>query len=249
MAQMNEWLIRAGDVARDGWDAVIDASIPGWQYTGIRVGTLTARGQLRLASSDLERIIIPLAGAFRVEVEDGSVVELSGRQNVFAGPTDVYYLGAGGAATLAGVGRVAVAEAAAGIRKPNRYVPQAEVPVELRGTGRSSRQVHNFGTPEALDAATLIVCEVITPAENWSSYPAHKHDADDPGAESQLEEIYYFETAVSRGLTAPADADPFGMFSTYSSPAGKIDTSAMVRTGDIALVPYGYHGPAAAAPG
>ena len=39
------------------------------------------------------------------------------------------------------------------------------------------------------------------------------------------------------------------MFSTYSSPAGEIDINAMVRTGDIALVPYGYHGPAVAAPG
>ena len=39
------------------------------------------------------------------------------------------------------------------------------------------------------------------------------------------------------------------MFATYRSPAGAIDTNALVRTGDIALVPYGYHGPAAAAPG
>ena len=39
------------------------------------------------------------------------------------------------------------------------------------------------------------------------------------------------------------------MFSTYSSPAGDIDINAMVRTGDIALVPYGFHGPAVAAPG
>ena len=39
------------------------------------------------------------------------------------------------------------------------------------------------------------------------------------------------------------------MFSTYSSPAGPIDINARVQTGDIALVPYGYHGPAVAAPG
>ena len=109
--------------------------------------------------------------------------------------------------------------------------------------------MHNFGTPEALDAARLIVCEVITPAENWSSYPPHKHDEHVPGHESRLEEIYYFETAPARGSTGGSSAGAFGMFSTYSSPAGEIDISAMVRTGDIALVPYGYHGPAVAAPG
>ncbi len=132
---------------------------------------------------------------------------------------------------------------------PTRRVAAEEIPVELRGAGRSSRQVHNFGTPDALDAAKLIVCEVVTPAENWSSYPAHKHDEHLPGAESRLEEIYYFESAVSKGLEAPTAADPFGMFATYSSPAGEIDINAIVRTGDIALVPFGYHGPAVAAPG
>jgi 5-deoxy-glucuronate isomerase len=108
--------------------------------------------------------------------------------------------------------------------------------------------VHNFGTPDTLRAASFIVCEVITPAGNWSSHPAHKHDQHVPGHESRLEEIYYFEAALSRNLTAGPAPDPFGMFATYSSPAGEIDTSAIVRTGDIALVPHGYHGPAVAAP-
>ena len=75
----------------------------------------------------------------------------------------------------------------------------AETPVELRGAGNCSRQVHNFGTPAALEADRFIVCEVITPAGNWSSYPPHKHDEDKDG-ETSLEEIYYFETRVRRRL-------------------------------------------------
>jgi 5-deoxy-glucuronate isomerase len=69
-----------------------------------------------------------------------------------------------------------------------------------------------------------------------------------PGHETRLEEIYYFEVAPARGVHAPADADAFGSFASYTSAAGEIDTQALVRTGDIALVPHGYHGPAAAAP-
>jgi 5-deoxy-glucuronate isomerase len=143
---------------------------------------------------------------------------------------------------------VAIAEAPATERLPVSVLRAAQTPVEVRGRGRSTRQVHNFGVPGGLAAQKLLVCEVITPAENWSSYPGHKHDQAGP-TESVLEEIYYFEAAVSRGLDAPAAADPFGLFCTYASPAGSIDTGAMVRTGDIALVPFGYHGPAAAAPG
>jgi 5-deoxy-glucuronate isomerase len=111
--------------------------------------------------------------------------------------------------------------------------------------------VHNFGTPAALDADKFIVCEVITPAGNWSSYPPHKHDTNVPGAESNLEEIYYYEAAVSRGLEqiAPATADPFALHRTYASDDRAIDEFRQVRTGDVALVPYGWHGPAVAAPG
>ncbi len=35
----------------------------------------------------------------------------------------------------------------------------------------------------------------------------------------------------------------------YSSPSGEIDTLSEVRSGDIALVPFGWHGPCIAAPG
>jgi 5-deoxy-glucuronate isomerase len=148
---------------------------------------------------------------------------------------------------------VAVATSPTTQPRPVRHVAAAEIPIELRGAGAASRQVHNFGTPDALDAARLIVCEVITPAGNWSSYPAHKHDEHVPGHESRLEEIYYFEAAPEAGAEVdhgPVDRDSaFGLFSTYSSPAGEIEINTMVRTGDVALVPYGYHGPAVAAPG
>lgn len=248
-----QWMYERGELAADGWESVVDGSIEGWAHTGLRVADLADDAELELAAGDVERIVVPLAGAFSVTWADaggqGGTTALAGRRSVFDGPTDILYLGAGASGTLSGVGRVAVAEAPTATVHPTRYVAVEDVPVELRGAGRSSRQVHNFGTPDALDAAKLIVCEVVTPAENWSSYPAHKHDEHVPGHESRLEEIYYFESAVSKGLQAPAAADPFGMYATYSSAAGDIDINAIVRTGDVALVPFGYHGPAVAAPG
>jgi 5-deoxy-glucuronate isomerase len=200
-----------------------------------------------LPAGDTERMVVPLAGSFTVDHE-GQSSRLIGRSSVFDGPTDVLYVGVGERLAVRGFGRVAVAEARATVHKPSVYIAREDVPVELRGAGRDTRQVHNFGTPVALDAASLIVCEVITPAGNWSSHPAHKHDQSVPGHESRLEEIYYFEAASARGLNAPGAADAFGSFATYRSAAGDIQTNALVRTGDIALVPFGYHGPAIAAP-
>ena len=246
MAVLNEWFFPKGTLTRDRWESVVDAATPQWVHTGIHVAALDG-DTLGLAAAEIERIVVPLSGSFRVGHE-GTTTLLHGRESVFDGPSDVLYVGAAQSLTVAGRGRVAIAEAVTSIRKPSRYIPRQDVPVELRGAGRDSRQVHNFGTPEALDAAALLACEVITPAGNWSSHPAHKHDRPVAGRETALEEIYYFEAAPTHRSDAPADADAFGSFATYSSVAGEIETRALVRTGDVALVPYGYHGPAAAAP-
>ena len=251
MSTDQRWFHRRGSLARDGWESVVDDSTPGWAHTGIRVADLTPTDSLALRELGVERIVVPLSGSFSVAHMEGrstTTTRLQGRRSVFEGPTDVLYLSAATSAVLTGEGRVAIATSPTDVIKPTRYISARETPVELRGAGRSSRQVHNFGTPSSLDAARLIVCEVITPAENWSSYPPHKHDEHVAEHETRLEEIYYFEAAPVADSHADADA-AFGMFSTYSSPAGDIDINAMVHTGDIALVPFGYHGPAVAAPG
>lgn len=255
--QPERWFHRRGQLAAGGWETVVDEQTPGWAHTGLRVARLAEGERIELDGTGVERLIVPLSGSFSVahsEAGDETVTELAGRQSVFDGPTDVLYLSAAATAVVAargpGENRFLVATSPTDIVRPSRHMPVAEVPVELRGAGASSRQVHNFGRQESLDAARFIVVEVITPAENWSSYPPHKHDEQIPGHESELEEIYYFEVAPTKDAPAGVRADhAFGMFSTYSSPAGEIEIDSRVFTGDVALVPHGYHGPAVAAPG
>jgi 5-deoxy-glucuronate isomerase len=129
--------------------------------------------------------------------------------------------------------------------KPFRHVTASEVPVELRGAGRASREVRNLGLPDVLDADSILVCEVLTPAGNWSSWPPHKHDEERPGAETALEEIYYVETRS----TDPRGTDPVGYLRVYGASSERpLDVLAEVRTGDVVLVPHGWHGPAVASP-
>ena len=110
------------------------------------------------------------------------------------------------------------------------------MPVELRGAGQASRQVNNFCAAGAFECDKLIAVEVLTPAGNWSSYPPHKHDEQRDG-ESELEEIYYFE---SQGV---------GYQRVYGTADRPIDVLAEVRTGDVVLIPHGWHGPSMAPPG
>ena len=106
--------------------------------------------------------------------------------------------------TSAAGGRFALTGARCTRRLPARYGPASSVPVELRGTGNSSRQVNNFGAAGVFECDKLIAVEVITPGGNWSSFPPHKHDEHRPGEESVLEEIYYFEFAATTARPASA---------------------------------------------
>jgi 5-deoxy-glucuronate isomerase len=199
----------------------------GWDFCGLRI----VRDSYTAPAGDEETVVVPLSGSCLVASDLGTVV-LNGRPNPFAGPADCVYIPCGTAFTVTGTGRFALATARASRRYPLRYIAADQVRVEQRGAGPCARQVNNFGTPDVLDADRLIACEVLTPAGQWSSYPPHKHDAERPGVESALEEIYYFEIGLS-GM---------GYFRAA-------EVLAEVRTGDVVLVPYGFHGPAMAVPG
>lgn len=248
------WFYPSGQLKSGAWETVVQR--PGWEHTGLRVADIDSNAQLGLEPEEIERVLIPLHGGFNVEYRSPDVQGqqfLNGRESVFSGPTDTLYLPVGFGASISGSGRIAVAEAKATNLKPVRYKPAKEVEVEIRGTGASTRQVNNFGTPQTLDADRIIVCEVITPAGNWSSYPPHKHDEYVPGQQSNLEEIYYFEVAQAVTTVGPTPdsiaIDPIGYFRNYAQGPQSIDSLAEVRSGDVALVPFGWHGPAMAAPG
>lgn len=256
MSSADKWYFRQGELSREGWDVLLDPQSPpvaGWKYTGLRIGTLTEGKSLALPADTNERIIFPLEGQeFLVEyTHDGKTSSqiLHGRTSVFHGPADFIYLPINTSATISGVGRVAVGQTPATKVKAVRYVAKSNVSISLRGAGRETRQVHNLGMPETLDADRMIVCEVIVPAGNWSGSPSHKHDVYIPGKESELEEIYYFESAVTRGAKTPTTSSPFGYFRGTSADSRPYDVNEEVHSGDVALVPYGWHGPAAAGPG
>jgi 5-deoxy-glucuronate isomerase len=230
-----------GTAAAGPYDLVITPESAGWGFSGLRVLPLAPGATHGLDTGEDELIVLPLNGACAVTV-DGQRFALAGREDPFSGVTDFAYAPREARveiATEAG-GRFALAAARAEHRLAPRHVPAADVPVELRGAGRASRQVHNFCAPEAFSADRLIAVEVLTPSGNWSSYPPHKHDEDRPGEETVLEEIYYFEVA----------REGFGYQRVYSSgPGREIDITAEVRSGDAIVMPHGYHGPSMAAPG
>lgn len=244
MNNAKELHVRAGATAAGPYSTVITPESAGWGYSGLRVLELAPGESRPVATGDAEHLVLPLAGGCTVEAE-GETYELAGRPGVFAGPTDFAYLPRDCEARVASAagGRFALPSARCERRLPARYGPADGVPAELRGAGSCSRQVNNYCLPHTFDADRLLVCEVLTPGGNWSSYPPHKHDEAREG-ESELEEIYYF--AVAEG---PGGRPGMAYQRVYGTAERPVDVLAEVRTGDAVLIPHGWHGPSMAVPG
>jgi 5-deoxy-glucuronate isomerase len=240
----SRYLLRCDSTGSGSYQVEVTPESAGWGYSSLKIISMQAAGSHRFETGSNEVIVLPLSGSVVVEVDDMRC-ELKGRSSVFEGPTDLVYVGTGRTVTLQSEegGRFALCGSRTEFARPVRYLSASEVPVELRGAGQSSRQVRNFGTPGSLDAGKIIACEVITPAGNWSSYPAHKHD-ESTDTESELEEIYYFEIAAG-----PGGQPGFGFMRTSSSPRHDIELLEEVHDRDTVLVPHGWHGPCVAAPG
>jgi 5-deoxy-glucuronate isomerase len=219
---MSDLLLEAGS-----WEQVTPESA-GWQHLsfGVRSGSFSAE------TGDDEIAIVPLSGGgCRVSAE-GETWKLAGRANVFAGMPWTLYLPRDTAYRVEGDAEVAICGARCERRLEPVLVRPDDVEVEVRGAGNATRQINHLVKPE-FPAERLLVVEVFTPSGNWSSYPPHKHDEDNPPGEVVLEETYYYRT------------DGFAVQRVYS-PRHGLDLTATVRDGDLVLVPYGYHTTAAA---
>jgi 5-deoxy-glucuronate isomerase len=234
----------AGSLAKPPWSLELSQAEAGWSWSSLRVLTLAAGGSHTFETGGDEVLVLPLAGSGLVEC-GGVEQRLSGRPNVFHGPTDFCYVPPGSSLLISSPdgGRFALPGAAASTNLALRYQPAESVPVEVRGAGNCSRRIVNYCMPASFEASRLMACEVVTPGGNWSSYPPHKHD-EEKVDETELEEIYYFELGEG-----PGGQPGFAFQRVYGAPGRPIDVLAEVRHGDVVVIPHGYHGPSMAAPG
>lgn len=237
-------IIKAGETSHGAYELDLTPERAGWEWSSLRVVRLEPGQSLDIPGGEAEFLVLPLQGGCTVEVA-GRRFDVVGRESVFTDITDYVYVPRSTDIRLTSEGgaRVALPGARATRDLPVRYCPRGEVLTALRGAGDCSRQVNNYSMGNAVDTSHLLACEVLTPGGNWSSYPPHKHD-ENTEEERQLEEVYYYE--VREGGDGHIG---FGLQRIYPSPGHDIDVCTEVRSGDVVVMPYGYHGPSVAAPG
>ncbi len=252
MNNTHEWLFPKGSLTREGHDVSLSPAEANWRYAGLKVISLAARTTFEFHADGIEAAIIPMA-AIDVDVDvAGFKYQLGGREGVFAGPTDWVYAPLNSEVTLRATSssEIAIATCVATEQKAPAYLERDSFDLEIRGAGASTREVRPFMHPDVFgEADRLMAVELITPDGNWSSYPPHRHDGIG-SCSINNEEIYYFK--IGKGNSVHGDSEGWGLHRTYTSPDDPqtaIDATVTVRDGDVFIIPRGYHGPCAAAPG
>ncbi|MFT4940932.1 MAG: 5-deoxy-glucuronate isomerase [Bermanella sp.] len=204
-----------------------------WAYVGFEVRKLSAGQQMSYPTGEQEVCMVIISGKADVNTKEESWQDIGSRMSVFqqqapysvyAPPRDHFTLKANTEL------EIAFCKAPAVGKYPARLITPQQCIYETRGQGTNERHVCNilFGN---LPAEKLLVVEVITPSGNWSSYPPHKHDTQDPPNETFLEETYYHKLNPDQGFA----------FQRVYTDDRKIDETISVENNSVVMVPEGYH--------
>jgi 5-deoxy-glucuronate isomerase len=233
-------VVRAGNLPQDQAGEMVSFTRQqaGWEWMSFVVRRLLP-GQLWELRTDGEEAVLVLLGGTCLANWGTGQQSIGIRANVFGGFPYALYLPHNHGATVKAetVCEIAECRVPSKAQREPRLVTPKDVASCLRGGENASRQIVEV-IPSCFPADKLVVFEVYTPGGNWSSYPPHKHDVDQPPVEVDLDEIYYYRMRDKRG---------FALQNLYLSDRSQ-DSLVKVCDGDVVLVREGYH-PVVAGPG
>jgi 5-deoxy-glucuronate isomerase len=203
-----------------------------FEYLGFETRVVPAGHSFEGETGRNELGIVLLGGICSVRSSEGEWRRIGRRRDVFDGIAYTLYLPIGATFSLHAATDcdIALCYCRAEEKHPARLVLPEQVDVEVRGGGNATRQINHLLKP-GFSAHRLLLVEVYTPSGNWSSYPPHKHDLHNPPAEVDLEEIYYYRVDQPEG---------YAIQRVYTND-GRIDATLTVRSGELVLIPEGYH--------
>lgn len=217
----------------------------GWHHLNMEARLLKKGETWEGNTGECEFGIVLLSGNYSVTTNHGNWKSINGRTSVFTGIAHTLYLPRNSSFRF--VAESDELDLAAGWciaydDFPARFKTPPEVAIEIRGGDNATRQINSLIEP-GFGSSRLVAVEVYTPAGNWSSYPAHKHDdrqlnSDGELIEACLEEYYFYKFDQEQG---------YAIQHVYTTD-GTLNELMQVRNNNLVKVPRGYH-PVSAAPG
>jgi 5-deoxy-glucuronate isomerase len=181
-----------------------------------------------------------IGGNFAAEGDGWSFEVTDGRKSPFTGKPHCLYLPRRVKYTIKALSDVELAyngsPATRDTAKPTLIKPENTRHIAL-GKDNWTR-TSEIILDETFDSEHFYIGEGMIPSGNWSGYPSHRHDVNNPPAELDMEETYFYLFDPPQG---------FGFQSVYK-PDGSLNEAYRVQNYDTVAIAEGYH-PLVGAPG
>ena len=225
---------------------------------------LTKFGLLKLAkgtsfageTGESEVALVLLGGSFAAKGDGWSFEVTDGRKSPFTGKPHCLYLPRRTRYAITALSDVELAYNGSPVTrdtaKPTLIKPEDTRHIAL-GKDNWTR-TSEIILDETFDSEHFYIGEGMIPSGNWSGYPSHRHDVNNPPAELDMEETYFYLFDKS-GAGAGEPNEGFGFQSVYT-PEGvvapkfgeRLNEAYRVSNYDTVAIAEGYH-PLVGAPG
>ncbi|MBP3406272.1 MAG: 5-deoxy-glucuronate isomerase [Kiritimatiellae bacterium] len=225
---------------QQGYNKVFDVGEYGMKLTKFGVLKLAAGTSYECDTGESEVAFVLIGGNFAAEGDGWSFEVTDGRKSPFTGKPHCLYLPRRVKYTIKALSDVELAyngsPATRDTAKPTLIKPEDTHHIAL-GKDNWTR-TSEIILDETFDSEHFYIGEGMIPSGNWSGYPSHRHDVNNPPAELDMEETYFYLFDPPQG---------FGFQSVYK-PDGSLNEAYRVQNYDTVAIAEGYH-PLVGAPG
>ena len=231
---------------REGYNKIFDVGEYGMNLTRFGLLKLAKGAVYEGDTGETEVALVLVGGNFRATVLSGGAnaaetFEVAdGRKSPFTGKPHCLYLPRRVKYAITALSDVELAyngsPATRDTAKPTLIRPEDTRHIAL---GRDNwTRTSEIILDEKFDSEHFYIGEGMIPSGNWSGYPPHRHDVNNPPEELDMEETYFYRFDPAEG---------FGIQRVYQ-PDGSIDETYTVKYNDTVAIAEGYH-PLCGAPG
>ena len=225
---------------QQGYNKVFDVGEYGMKLTKFGVLKLAAGTSYEGDTGESEVAFVLIGGNFAAEGDGWSFEVTDGRKSPFTGKPHCLYLPRCVKYTIKALSDVELAYNGSPVTrdtaKPTLIKPENTRHIAL-GKDNWTR-TSEIILDETFDSEHFYIGEGMIPSGNWSGYPSHRHDVNNPPAELDMEETYFYLFDPPQG---------FGFQSVYK-PDGSLNEAYRVQNYDTVAIAEGYH-PLVGAPG
>ena len=231
-------LIRTAPV--QGYNKIFDLGEYRMRLTRFGLIKLAAGSSYAGNTGENELALVLIGGCFAASGEGWSFSVTDGRKSPFTGRPHCLYLPRRTAYTIKALTDVELASNESPVTRdtarPTLIRPEETKHIEIGA--RNFYRTSEIIIDEKFDSEHFYIGEGMIPSGNWSGYPPHRHEKNNPPEELAMEETYFYRFDPEQG---------FGIQKVYQ-PDGSVDETYTVRNNDTVAIADGYH-PLCGAPG